>query len=297
MLNKIKNGWYIILYHDINWEDSIFTQYIGGTCAPNIFFEQIELMQSLGQFVNIEDGAKLLSRKQIDKPYFSIWFDDGLKGVYNHAYPILNHFNIKPAISVCSDFLNRKKMFWRYQLSFLISNNLNSQIMKILNKFGYKISSSIKKFTTNNFSLEMAKEIDELYNSCTTKEFRQDSFRLFMSIEDLSFLQDNEWTITNHSSSHYKLSDQYNQKLFFDSFYECEKELSALNISKYWVMPFGYPKSIDFFNLRDLNDLNNITFVFVNNRINTKNNQSNSLNRVDAPTTSALDLKKKLLNL
>ena len=97
MFNKIKNGWYIILYHDINWEDSIFTQYIGGTCAPNIFFEQIEMMESLGQFVNIEDGAKLLNRKQIDKPYFSIWFDDGLKGVYNHAYPILNHFNIKPA--------------------------------------------------------------------------------------------------------------------------------------------------------------------------------------------------------
>ena len=95
MFNKIKNGWYIILYHDINWEDSVFTQYIGGTCAPNIFFEQIELMKSIGQFVNIEDGTKLLNKEQIDKPYFSIWFDDGLKGVINHAYPILNHFNIK----------------------------------------------------------------------------------------------------------------------------------------------------------------------------------------------------------
>ena len=62
-------------------------------------------------------------------------------------------------------------------------------------------------------------------------------------------------------------------------------------------MPFGYPKNIESFNLRDLNDLNNITFVFVNNKINTKNNQSNSLNRIDAPTTSAIDLRKKLLYL
>ena len=293
----MKNGWYIILYHDVNWEDSVFTQYIGGTCAPNIFFEQIELMKSIGQFVNIEDGTKLLKREQIDKPYFSIWFDDGLKGVINHAYPILNHFHIKPAISVCSDFLNQKKMFWRYQLSFLISNNFNSQLIKILKKFGYKISLSIKKFTTNNFSLEMAKDIDELYNSCTTKEFRQDSFRLFMDIDDLNFLQNNKWTITNHSSSHYIMSDKYNQKLFLNSFYECQEGLGTLNLSKHWVMPFGYPKTIESFNLDDSDDFNDITFVFVNNKINTKNNDINSLNRIDAPTTSVLDLKKKLLNL
>lgn len=297
MFNKIKNGWYIILYHDINWEDSIFTQYIGGTCAPNIFFEQIELMHSLGQFIKIEEGVKLLKKKQIDKPYFSIWFDDGLKGVYKFAYPILNHFNIKPAISVCSDFLNQKKMFWRYQLSFLIANNLNSNVIKILNKYGYKPSLSIKEFTTNNFSLELAKDIDGLYDDCTTKEFRQDSFRLFMNKDNLNYLQNNDWTIANHSSSHYIMSDQYNQKLFFNSFYECERELKNVNMKKYWVLPFGYPKTIESLNLQAFDDLNNVTFVFVNNKINTKKNKLNCLNRIDAPNTSALDLKKKLFNL
>ena len=296
MFNKLKPGWYIILYHDINWEENLYNKFIGGTCPPDIFYDHVSLLNNLGEFVSINEGLRLISDNRISRPVFSLWFDDGLKGVFNYALPITEEFNVKPAISICSDFLNRKEMFWRYKLSFLHGINFDGEVRKKLKMYGYKLPSLIKDYTVEHFTPSLVNEIDEIYNAATTEIFREDSFRSFINKDDLLIMKDKGWTIANHTTSHYRLSKHYTSEMLIKSFEECESNCPLLKNSNFWVLPFGYPKSKEKLNLQS--NFAEKYFVFVNNKINTHlNYNEKSLNRIDTVIDGSNSLKKKLLSL
>ena len=46
--NLLIPGWYILLYHDISWEETPFVRHIGGTCPPDVFRDHVSTCESSG---------------------------------------------------------------------------------------------------------------------------------------------------------------------------------------------------------------------------------------------------------
>ena len=57
MKSALVPGWYIILYHDVSWEESPFVRHIGGTCPPDVFRDHVRACAGLGELVSIRDGT------------------------------------------------------------------------------------------------------------------------------------------------------------------------------------------------------------------------------------------------
>lgn len=49
----MKAGWYILNYHDISYEDSVFTPTIGGAFRPDVFYNHLNKLWTLGEFITV----------------------------------------------------------------------------------------------------------------------------------------------------------------------------------------------------------------------------------------------------
>ena len=239
----MKTRWIILLYHNVSWEDNLFTNRIGGTCAPDLFEHHIKMVSKYGDIVSIEDGLNLTRINNKKDVLFSFWFDDGFRGVRKYAMPILLNNGMTGAISICSKFINKDELFWRMKLSFIESVDGMRFLRSKLRKAGYLFNSGADKMRTysiDNFSRDFMNILDEVYNNLASDILKKDSFRLFDNVNGLKVLKENNWTIANHSASHYPISEEHYIDYFMDEFNECDKFIKdKLNIdTKYWVLPF-----------------------------------------------------------
>ena len=74
---KLRNGWYIINYHNIDWVDNDFLSSFRLTTSPNMLEEHLKYFSNFGTIVSFELGYKYLIDNSINFPMFSFSFDDG----------------------------------------------------------------------------------------------------------------------------------------------------------------------------------------------------------------------------
>jgi peptidoglycan/xylan/chitin deacetylase (PgdA/CDA1 family) len=297
----MKKGWYILNYHDVSWEENDFTRSIGGTFPPDVFESHLNAINKLGKLVSIQEGFNNWKNNTINEPMFSIWFDDGFKGVRKYALPILKNFNISAGISINSSFISRSNMFWRFKLSF-INNNDSSRILRSrFKKFGYIRGKSLKDFVLNNFDIKLVNEIDTLFNEITSNEFRNDAFRLFDSVKGINNLVNEGWILSNHTNNHYPVGEDSAINLIKDEFNVCQKFLiDEFNIdSKFMVLPFDRQlfrsKSL-FKNFKNIFNENKY-LVLVGNKYNDKYSGDNIIHRIAVNDFTSQELKTHLLFL
>ena len=295
-MKHLKPGWYIILYHDISWEENCYINSIGGTCPPDVFRQHVCTLYSLGGLVSVTQGEKLLRNNAIDRPVFSFWFDDGLTGVLRYAMPILDEFNVTGAISICSRFVRRTEFFWRFKLSYLNSIDGIRFLRPRLRKHGFKLEDRVRAFTLDSFSQEILDYIDELFVRFTTPAQRDDAYRMFLVRESIRLMYDRGWDITNHSAGHYPIGYEQNLSLLCPEYQECEAEIQDIcgEPSRHWVLPFDRNTSEDVVRVAD-SCRGNRYIVFVGDRPNTYQtcNATRVLYRFFAPVGSS----GRLLNI
>lgn len=238
----MRKGWYILLYHDVSWEESPFVRGIGGTCPPDIFRDHLRHLRMAGRFVSIDEGLRRLNDGGPDEPLFSIWFDDGLAGVAKYAVPLVEQLGITGGYSVCSRFFNRQEFFWRFKLSYLSYVDGMRFLRSRLRAYGYKSSQSIKVFCLERFSSEVLGAIDDVFERFTSDLERRDAFRLFEAPAGLRDLKARGWTIANHTAAHYPVGFDGCADMFEPQFTECEGAYQKLlgEASMFWVLPFGH---------------------------------------------------------
>ena len=268
----LKNAWYILNYHDINWELGPINSGIGGTFSPDMFNEHLKYLSDDFEFVSVNEGVKRLRNNNINKPLLSIWFDDGLIGVRKYGFDILESFGIKATISINSNFLLRKEMFWRFKLSYIASTDGLKVLRSRLKKYGYSIKKNVRDFSINNFSKDILNEINLTYDEFSPEYFREDAFRVFDTIGGIRFLLNNDWELANHSTSHYPITEQSAVHLMEDEFMNCDKIIKELFniITPYWVAPFdrlGHRADKLFEKFNNMNDGSKY-LVMVGNEIN-----------------------------
>jgi hypothetical protein len=238
----MKPGWYILNYHNVDWEDSILTRALGGTSRPDVFRQQLRLMAANGRFVSIPEGQELLEGGgEIDEVLFSLWFDDGFSGVRDYALPICDDLGIRPALSICSRFTQRTEMFWRAKMAYLAHADGLRFVRARLRKSFKGVPFRIRSWTLQNFGAEVLDVVDAVYRECSSEAFRRDATRIFADEAGVGALADAGWLITNHSAGHWPLAPGLGWEAVEKEFDECEafvRQWSPDN--RYWVIPFAY---------------------------------------------------------
>jgi len=293
----MKKGWYILNYHDISWEENLLIRGLGGTFPPDVFRGHLKKLSQHFKLVSVPEGWELFSQNKINQPLLSFWFDDGLSGVRKYAYPLLENYTVKGAMSINSRFTLRKELFWRFKLSLLSQVDGMRFLRSKLRKVGYRQGTSVKTFVRINFSKEIANIIDGLYKDFTNEIFRKDAYRIFDTIDGIRELLDNGWLIANHSASHYPLGEGAHINKLKEQFLECEEDLNQFfDIeTRFWVVPFGAKRSERLLEAFDEADDKNRCLVLVGNKVNKFCDRQNRLiYRISVPLCEGNKLIKFL---
>jgi len=296
----MKNGWYILNYHDISWEENDLMRGIGGSFPPDIFRDHLDNFNRYGKIVSVQEGFAQYQKGTIKAPLISIWFDDGFAGVRKYAFPILETYNVKAAISINSRFTLNEEMFWRCKLSFINQVDGMRFLRSKLRKYGYKTNMLIKVFVLDHFCDEIVEAIDRVYNLFTREYFRRDAFRIFDNFDGIKELQNNGWEIANHSASHYPVGESSYIHKFKDEFMECEKAINSyLGIkTRFWVVPFDRKRDIKLKDVFSQINHENSNLVLVGDIINNNYNKDERIiYRIIPEFISGKEMIKKLRRL
>jgi len=239
--DRLNPGWYLLLYHNVSWEESPFLWHIGGTCPPDIFRDHVQQCSQLGELVSVQDGIETIKKGPVNRPLFSFWFDDGFAGVRKYAEPILAEWKITGATSVCSRFATGTELFWRLKLSYLNSAGAAGQLRSQLHKYGCSPSDSLSEFTVTKFGPELLDAINNLFEEVASPVVQENAGSLFDTPDQLRSLHEQGWVIANHSAAHYPNRDGCADQEVLEEFEECDEFLESIigRPSPFWVAPFG----------------------------------------------------------
>jgi hypothetical protein len=234
-------GWYILLYHDVSWEETPFVRHIGGTCPPDVFRDHLLACKRLGTLVSVQEGTARLMSGTVSSPLFSFWFDDGFAGVRKYAMPILADHGVTGATSICSRFISRAEMFWRFKLSYLHSIDAGRHLRARLRPLGFSMSAGVLYFSMDRFGPDVLSIIDTLYDEAVPAAMRDDAFRLFETPDGVRELYSKGWVVANHSAAHYPIGEKHVNHMLMDQFDECASWIQAVTgvDCNYWVFPFS----------------------------------------------------------
>lgn len=234
-------GWYILNYHNIDWEDSLLTRAVGGTVRPDVFAQHLEWLREAGELISVSAGLqRLAAGEEFRRPAFSVWFDDGFRGTREYGLPICERFGITAAVSVNSRFALRREMFWRCQVSYLVLTDGARHLRRELRGHFERVPLTLREWTTENFGPTLRRVIDEVYEQRTTPAFREDARRLFDDVDGIRRLADAGWLITNHTASHPAITLQMGWSKVAAEFEECDELVRECGPgAQYWVIPFG----------------------------------------------------------
>ena len=239
-VSQLPNEWYVLLYHNVSWEENAYLRHLGGTFPPDVLRDHLAEVARHGELVSIGEGLRRLSAGETDGPLFSVWFDDGFSDVRAYAKPLLDQYGVSAALSVCSRFVEGSELFWRMKLSYLAQVGGLTQLRQGLRSHGYRTGSSVKSFVMDSFSRAIVETIDETYADIASETARSDAFRMFETVGGLRTLREDGWIIANHSAAHYPVGERAASSMFADQFGECEAAFERWfgQPSTFWVLPF-----------------------------------------------------------
>lgn len=184
------------------------------------------------------------TQKQPKKQSFFLSFDDGLREVYEKAFPVLKEKGIKAAIFVNTDFIDNKDLFYRYQVSLIIENiekqpTLQKLIEPILSDFTDLKGKSVKEKLLNISSkekhvLNKLLPICELDLNSILKEQKP-----YLTWDELLELANEGWFIGSHGTNHDEFQSlDYNERIEQINKSVCEIENHIQQNIKMFAFPF-----------------------------------------------------------
>jgi len=121
----------IIVYHNIGWQRAEF-QFFEEPISPEFLEKEILILLRSGYIVTSLSDALHLIAKGVKKKIAVITFDDGYKGVYRYAFPILKKYRIKATIYIPAGFVFKRVVPWWEQLHFILCEAVRSGKMEEL---------------------------------------------------------------------------------------------------------------------------------------------------------------------
>lgn len=189
---------------------------------------------------------RMKNNSKIHSPGFHLTFDDGLKEIYDVIAPILEERKIPATFFINTDFIDNKKLFYRYKIGVIIEilkeedaeekKNKISSILKESSKWQTDIQDSLLQLIYHDQLLidEIASVLEVDFN-----EWLMDH-RPYLSSGQIKELIDRGFTIGSHSKDHprFKYLNLSSQKEQIEKSFLSLKE--TFNIEDfYFSFPFG----------------------------------------------------------
>lgn len=196
-------------YHTISNEQLPHIKHLYKVKTEKDFIADLDFLLKNYKPINyFEFIENLKNGKKTDKNTFLLSFDDGLRECYTTIAPILKKKGVPAIFFLNSDFIDNKKLFYRYKVSLIINEigknkNLEKKIEKILSENNLLIDNVLKSLNKINY---LNKNI--LDKIATEINIDFDNFLLtqkpYISTSEIKSIISEGFAIGSHSLNHPK---------------------------------------------------------------------------------------------
>lgn len=152
----------------------------------------------------------IIEQIPFQKPVFFLSFDDGLKEVYEHAFPLLKKKGIPATVFLNSAFVDNHDLFFRYKASLLFEKITQKEITKATLQKCLTILKQPASLTQGILAInyENRNKLDELANVLDLgfDNFLKE-FQPYLTTDQIMELSTNDFTFGGHSIDHPNFRD------------------------------------------------------------------------------------------
>lgn len=246
----------LIFYHGIGNGTSIPMKHLNDEIPLSTFKAHIEYLCANYRIVSLDSAVTTLEEtsttSKSTKPVCAISFDDGLRSVYEFAYPELKKNNLPFAVFINTSVVNNIDMLWLHKLGYLIEKlGLDYFIRQIKSRI--PDSTAGLSDSTNPKELENwgRKNIELLHNSRLLDEIASaeninfpdisSEFQLYLNWDEINEMAENGGEFYSHTHQHYPLNNIQDNAIVKD---QIESSVRILNAHencglKFMSFPFG----------------------------------------------------------
>ena len=222
-----KNDTVIFLYHETAFKPSKFHEKYNLNIPPDIFEKQIKIIKKNFNVINPE----MLKEGNYKTPAALITFDDGAKGNFDYAFPIMEKLNC-PSLMFLNMAPINGEIFWSGLITYLCDYD---------EKFKEQVISK-KKIKTPYFLYLKPNEIEEYLSENPSKIYRKarEYYGEFLNANDLNKMSKSKLvSFGNHMYQHYNCALCSKEELT-DNFIKNQTEIERFeNSTKLFSYPFG----------------------------------------------------------
>jgi len=198
----------IPFYHAVSDNQIDFTNNLYTPRKIKDFEKDLDVLLEFYEPISLKKLIELSnSKKEINKNYFHLTFDDGLANFYEVVAPILLKKNIPATVFINTNFVDNKELFYRYKASLLLNFHTISDttIKDRFHKFIKRNNSSKGKVAIFllNVKFKNRLELDKLANAVgyDFNEFLK-SENPYLSKKKINDLIQQGFTFGAHSLNH-----------------------------------------------------------------------------------------------
>lgn len=119
-------------YHSVTNTTPLHLKHLYQSRSEQQFREDLEYLLKHYEPINLYELLKIKGgEKELTKNSFHLTFDDGLSEFYHFAAPILKEYGVPVTVFLNSDFIDNKRLFYRFKASLLFDQLKDSSILFI----------------------------------------------------------------------------------------------------------------------------------------------------------------------
>ena len=251
----MKNNIKILLYHGVRKSKSNGIQnYANKHLHINEFSKQIKFIKNNCNIISM-DEVKFLIKKNLNKSYVAITFDDGFKNNYDLAAEILDFYKVPSTFYISTAYVEKKKMFWVDILEDIFNNKIKNNIDVLLDKKLILDTSSksrkinalniVKNYCKNNYYRDKKRVLDYFVKKYdfNDKVSINNSYNYHsMNWNNIIELDKNKYFIIGGHSHHHEILSNLPDRLMKKEIKQCLDLLSAKLKKK--IRHFSYPEGL-----------------------------------------------------
>jgi len=205
-----KNNLRILTYHKV----SDNCPYLGLATGASNFRKEMEFLRRHYRIITLDEAVNLLKkRERIPRKTVVITFDDGDKGIFHNAFPVLKELQIPATIFLTVNPIETKEPVWFDFVIYTIENTKRRTLN--LGRFGlgkYLLNTQEEKKEAIESIVSFIKTLDKkkwesffnfLYETLAIeRSVSQKLSKDILEWEDIKFMKDNGITFGAHTMTH-----------------------------------------------------------------------------------------------
>ena len=221
-----------MLYHDVDEEETGYTQGLGVTVTPAMFNANLDFFKQYYNVVSVTD----LASSELPANPLVITFDDGYKSVYRHAFPLLKQHQMPACVYLITRAVE-DRLVWVNGLNWALIEH-KQEALEVCHQFdalrGLESRGTIVKIVQNNFRPEETRALMQAMQAAVPFDPKH---QLYASVENINEMKDGRIEFGFHTHDHFNLRNCNEQDLGVQLDHGSIAELMN---SPSFAYPFGY---------------------------------------------------------